>query len=291
MTGPLLRIPVRVALQPRLILCVPAARLAEGLAPAARFPRLPTAVASVLGGHTEPIDVRVYDQGRCPDDDRALRKWLLSCAALLGEEARFLMVLTNDANRRPRSGLWAVMAMALVLARGLPGCLILDPDASRSLSLPSSKSFFTTTTQIRAADHIGVYDVGARIGRACISTIGMVKFGLPELELRDLPDYATPLAPPVLQACAQRPIARALDAVAADSGVRHVDVPDRLWVDRAPVARATGMRIQGDRSDGVEVGLDYRGAIRIGPPPRDHRHLGEWILSAGGRLLAPRLAA
>jgi hypothetical protein len=291
-----LRIPIQSSLQPALIICVPASSLADRPVLKERYAALPKELARVVETHSEPIDVHVYDEGQCPAQGPGMREWLLAHAATLGNGARFLAVVTKDVNRPPRSGLWSVIAMALRIARELRGT-ILDPEAARSISSNPPRAFFPSTGRIHVAQHISVFFSEAGRDRGWMTTKGMSKFGLPELEVRDMPSYTSNFAP-VLNACAQRLVELTFNAVAQNAMVRHLALPARLQIDRALVGRANGLPFSTDLDDTAEVGLRFPSGklpdqrmIQIGPPNGDRRDLEEWVLSVGDQLLARRTAS
>jgi len=99
-----------------------------------------------------------------------------------------VLVLTQDLNIPPRSGLWSALSGALGIAEMLDG-VIFDPDALRIIAREEAARWFSPMGFVSVSRHIIVpFSVGDS-GLGWMTTRGLQKFGLPELELRDVPPH------------------------------------------------------------------------------------------------------
>ena len=136
------------------------------------------------------------------------------------EERRFraathtVFVGTPDLLMPPRVGLWASLTMARALAATLPGAVIVDPEFPRLLPLSAAREHLPMDGRVRVVDHILVpYSHDTQTGLLWITTKGMGRFGLPDLELRDVPpNLASPLLP-IVNGMAQWMVDRAMHHV------------------------------------------------------------------------------
>jgi len=127
------------------------------------------------------------------------------------EERRFLeathvvLIETVELLLPPRVGLWAAITAARGLATSLPGAVILDPEYPRLLPLSVAKEPLPEEGYLRAVDHILIpYSHDPRTEQLWMTTRGMGRFGLPDLELRDVPPNLAPSLLPVMNGVAQR---------------------------------------------------------------------------------------
>lgn len=136
------------------------------------------------------------------------------------EERRFrsathaIFVGTPDLMLPPRVGLWAALTMARALASAFPGAVIVDPEFPRLLPMSANREMIPADGRIRIVEHILVpYSHDPRTGLLWMTTKGMGRFGLPDLELRDVPpNLAEPLLP-VVNGVAQWAVDRAMHKV------------------------------------------------------------------------------
>src|SRR5262249_26886322 len=106
---------------------------------------------------------------------------------VFGAARHAVVIGCGDWNAPPRVGLWSALAMALGSAAHLDG-VIFDPDALRIVSRQAALEWFTDRGAIAASQHILVpFSVGHEDGLGWMTTRGLEKFGLPDLELRDVP--------------------------------------------------------------------------------------------------------
>jgi uncharacterized protein YegJ (DUF2314 family) len=109
----------------------------------------------------------------------------------------------------PRPGFWGTIALARALADSLPGGVVVDPEFPRLLPLSFARTSIPGDARLHLIDHILVpYSFDEKTGLLWITTKGMNRFGLPDLEMCDVPpNLAQPLLP-VMNGLAQR-LARA----------------------------------------------------------------------------------
>ncbi len=126
------------------------------------------------------------------------------------EERRFrnathaIQITTADLTIPPRVGLWTAIAYARALASALPGGVILDPEYPRLLSLTENRENIPVDGRIRISEHILVpFSRNQESGLVWMTTRGMGRFGLPDLEFRDVPPHLANLLTPVLHGVAQ----------------------------------------------------------------------------------------
>jgi hypothetical protein len=97
-----------------------------------------------------------------------------------------VVIRTRDSIRKPRLGLWAVIAGARAAASQLDG-VVLDPILPKVRPIADNTAELPAKLDVHIGNHIVVpFSVGDT-GLAWMTTSGMAKFGLPDLELWDLP--------------------------------------------------------------------------------------------------------
>ena len=125
------------------------------------------------------------------------------------EERRFrnathaIVIGSPDLLVAPRIGLWSVIATARGIAGALPGGVIVDPEFPRLLPLEQMNEDLPSDGAIRVPDHILIpYSSDARTGLLWITTKGMARFGLPEIEVRGAPPNLAASMMPVMNGLA-----------------------------------------------------------------------------------------
>lgn len=284
-----IRIPIQPSLEPALVICLPPDAELDSASVEDGRQLLPPRLRDLLLGHPEPIDVRIYDPGVVP------HPWLAANIDALDKGTRFLVVTTKDVNAPPRLGLWTVLATSMMLARSFKGA-IFDPDAHDVVRAHPEPGFLAPDGRIVAIRHIKIlYSVQGT--RGWMTTKGLPKFGLPELEIRDLPRPLMPLAA-VMNAVAQALIDRTLATVAADPTATEASVELPIHIDRAavdlanewdrPARHGPASATVSLRYPSVEPGLAP--LIRIMQPPGETVPHHEWLRALGDRLLATELS-
>lgn len=121
------------------------------------------------------------------------------------EATHVVVIEATDLLLPPRVGLWATTAAARALAGGMASAVILDPQYPRLLPLSSHAEPLPVDGRIRVVDHILVpYSTDPDTGLLWITTKGMDRFGLPEMEIKDVPPGLAASLVPVVNALGQR---------------------------------------------------------------------------------------
>lgn len=102
------------------------------------------------------------------------------------EATHMVAIFAEDLLSPPRFGFWAALGAARALAEASGG-VILDPDFPRLLKLDSIQEDLPADGRIQVTDHILVPQSVDQRGLMWMTTKGVSKFGLPELEIRDAP--------------------------------------------------------------------------------------------------------
>jgi len=205
-----------------------------------------------------------------------------------------VLVTGEDLNVRPRIGMWAVLAAALGVSEFLQG-VVFDPDALRIIDPDKAGRWFSATGEIGVTHHIIVpFSIGDR-GLGWMTTRGLQKFGLPDLELRDVPPNLNQLSV-LMNAVAQFLVEETFRSVAESKNkVAQLSIAAEIGVDRALVARAGARKPNGDPAAGgaATVALRYDSTervpgppmIRIERPPGFTGDTGIWLNQVAGQLL------
>ncbi len=232
-----------------------------------RRPQLdvPPGLSDILARHPAQVEGRIYDPGTEVD------AWLAGQLADRIGSHRLIAVQTDDLNAQPRTGLWLTMLTAMRIALEFGG-EVYDPDALRTVDLQQLEGYLEIDGRIDVRDHITIpYSYGSA-GRIWMTTKGMRKFGLPELEVRELPPESRWFWC-ILSDVAQRLVDMAFETVAADP---HADVL------RAPAAFDSDAALP-------FVGLSFtpgrspNGLVRL-LPPRPGVSVERWVATIGDRL-------
>jgi uncharacterized protein YegJ (DUF2314 family) len=205
-----------------------------------------------------------------------------------------VLVTGQDLNVRPRIGMWAVLTAALGVRELLQGA-VFDPDALRIIDPDKSARWSSPTGEIAVTQHIIVpFSIGDR-GLGWMTTRGLQKFGLPDLELRDVPPNLNQLSV-LMNAVAQFLVEETFRKVAESKGkIDQLSLAAEIGVDRALVARAGGRKPDSDSAAGgaATVALRYDSTdrvpgppmIRIERPPGFSGDTGIWLNHVASQLL------
>lgn len=104
------------------------------------------------------------------------------------EATHMVAIFAEDLPGPPRFGFWAALAAARALAEASGG-VILDPDFPRLLKVDSYGEGLPANGRVQITDHILVPQSVDQRGLMWMTTKGVSKFGLPELEIRDAPPH------------------------------------------------------------------------------------------------------
>lgn len=205
-----------------------------------------------------------------------------------------VLVTGQDLNVRPRIGLWAALAAALGVREFLQG-VVFDPDALRIIDPDKAAKWCSATGEIGVTHHIIVpFSIGDR-GLGWMTTRGLQKFGLPDLELRDVPPNLNQISV-LMNAVAQFLVEETFRRVAESKGkVDQLTIASEIGVDRALVARAGARKPDGDpaAARAATVALRYDSnermpgppMIRLERPPGFSGDSGIWLNQIAGQLL------
>jgi uncharacterized protein YegJ (DUF2314 family) len=113
------------------------------------------------------------------------------------EATHMVVVSAPDVINHPRIGLWSAIAASRALAEAAGG-VILDPEIPRLLPQDSHGEDIPADARINIPEHIILPVSTDRRGLAWMTSKGMGKFGLPELEIRDAPPNLAAMLMPVM---------------------------------------------------------------------------------------------
>jgi uncharacterized protein YegJ (DUF2314 family) len=302
------RLPVQPLLEPALYVYF----VADPERPSTRQPPLPPESPWLAEHVPEPLLPAVTEHRRCGlvrAFARTAREMpplpfsVLEGAGMGELEERVLRAATHallisaaDLNVPPRIGLTSALAAASEAADQLAG-VIVDPDALCVIRPEPARRALAASERVVAALHVLVsFSVDER-GAGWMTTRGMCKFGLPELEVRDVPPNLQLLAVP-LRGCAQLLIERAFQAV-ADHGpeARYALLEPAVRIDAELLARACQSDSAGACATGSAlVGLSFDGGrpdpagepmVRLLPPPGFAGEMGVWLHALMAALYGP----
>jgi uncharacterized protein YegJ (DUF2314 family) len=214
-----------------------------------------------------------------------------------------VLIHAPDAVIAPRAGLWAATAAAHGIASALDGIVFdpvlmnLVPSERLSESLLESMS---DGGRLLPVDHILVlFSVDER-GAGWMTTKGMEKFGLPNLEVRQAPPGLFDRLVHVMNGLAGRLIHTVMESPVTEGLPRSVALEREMRLGMEDIARAYGVdEMPYEPEDGVRgwtlVGLEYTGRGRRGmepfialvPPGGARIDQGEWLYGLLNDLLGP----
>lgn len=193
------------------------------------------------------------------------------------------LVLTQDLNIPPRAGMWSALSAALGIADMLDG-VIFDPDALRIIDRTAAPRWFTPMGLVSAARHVIVpFSVGDG-GVGWMTTRGLQKFGLPDVQLTEVPPNLDRLSI-LLNAVAQHLIDQGFKAALEKHGeISELELDDEVVVDQRLLARAVGQPEGGADARSTRVGLRFDAdsqppMITIVPPADVRLTQSEWLYS------------
>jgi uncharacterized protein YegJ (DUF2314 family) len=210
------------------------------------------------------------------------------------EERRFLEathgIVVNAPDLRGHSfvGFWAAIAAARALAAASGGA-IFDPVVGRLLPERTYLLPLPAEGAVAVGDHLMIPSSLDEKGRGWITTAGLRRFDLPELELRDAPPNLIDHLWVVVNAVAQL----LLEAISGKVGLEQVSQPTlalgpELRVDVAAIARSQGAVLEEPPAGArgwTTVRLEQtrggtaHGFLRIVRPHGTHAGHGEWLHS------------
>jgi hypothetical protein len=258
-------------------------------------PPLSEAVAAVPRAGLLSIDLRPADQLPPLPIELLQHMGLGELEERIARSAtHVVLVLAKDLNTHPRAGMWAAQAAALG-ARDLVQGVVFDPEALRVVKPDEAKDWFSPTGVVGVVQHIIVpFSIGDR-GLGWMTTRGLGKFGLPDLELRDVPPNLDKLNV-LMNAVGQYLVEATFREVAAHKGnVTKLQLPAEITVDRGFVARARPETPDesSTANSGATVALRFDSEqrtsgppmIRIERPPSFPGDTGIWLNHVAEQLL------
>ncbi|GAB4464785.1 MAG: hypothetical protein OHK0029_34960 [Armatimonadaceae bacterium] len=175
------------------------------------------------------LGMELHDRGAIPEPPVPL---LRAFAPGETEERRFrdathvVLIEASDLLLSPRVGLWTAIAAARALTEFLPGAVLLDPEFPRLMPLEMAQENLPENGYLRLVDHILIpYSQDSETGQMWMTTRGMARFGLPDLELHGVPPNLVSSLMPVLNGLAQRLTESAMRTVyrAVSSSRKNLD--------------------------------------------------------------------
>jgi uncharacterized protein YegJ (DUF2314 family) len=212
---------------------------------------------------------------------------------VLGAATQAVLISCADVNTPPGVGLWATLAAALAVGRRVRG-VIVDPDALRVVSSGAAVGWFTEHGAVAAQQHIVIrFSVRPDDGLGWMTTLGLRKFGLPDVELRDVPPNLHVLRR-LMNGVAQFLIEAALRHPTARAGRPSVlRIDEEIEVDPALLDRAEGRAADPARAQRSSIRLGIRfdlserapspAMIRV-LPPAGQDDSGVWLTEVGREL-------
>jgi uncharacterized protein YegJ (DUF2314 family) len=192
-------------------------------------------------------------------------------------------------------GLWAGLGASRAVAEALDG-VVFDPLYPRFLERESDSGRPPLGSRLAVSEHIAVPFSVDRRGLGWMTTTAMAKFGLPNLELSDvppdLPDGLMPVINAVAQTLAETAI---LEAHSNQGELRELRLGRELRIDIGQVARAFGSNppepeegVRGWTTVGLKLRKPRRGLepfLQLVPPRHFPAGQGEWLHSVLSDLL------
>ena len=200
----------------------------------------------------------------------------------------------QDLNVAPCLGLWTTLGAALAVRQALDG-VVFDPEALRIVK-PDALEWFTRRGAIAVAHHIIVPSSIGDTGLGWVTTRGLGKFGLPDLEVRDVPPNLNAPLHLFMDTVAQLLVEAALETVREKRlAATEMVMPAETAVDGGTLARAHSETPSDPKGERVSVPIGLRFApedrapevamIRLVPPRSYGNDTGVWLSNALDRLV------
>lgn len=212
-------------------------------------------------------------------------EWTSDATAQPSCGARVIAVRCTDIPGPRRPGLWAALSVAHALAELLGGCVV-DPRRSVASFGARARLRAPADGRVRAIHQLCVPSSRGRGREHWLSSVGMAHFGLPDLELVDVPDAELERGARLLLGVAQHVIEAAWLPPRDGAGKREVllTVGELHWAlggdaDAMPISTGRGWtRI----ALAFDAGRAWPELLRLGPPSgaRQWRDSGAWLRDA-----------
>jgi uncharacterized protein YegJ (DUF2314 family) len=201
-------------------------------------------------------------------------------------------VATRFVLRHPLLHLWAAEVVARAVAVKVEG-LVLDPIMPRVIPIARPPAPPPGDGRVAIAKQIIVPMSTSDDGALWMTTTGMQRFGLPNLEMRAVPPGLGKEVLPLMNGVAQRLLHEVLaQASAKDDPAEELVLPRVLEVTRNDLAAAYGQaKVDAPPATTVGVAFDGEGRagmepfVAIGPPPSFEGERGEWYYAAIAELV------
>jgi hypothetical protein len=211
-------------------------------------------------------------------------EWTSDATAQPSCGARVIAVRCVDIPGPRRPGLWAALSVAHALAELLGGCVV-DPRRSAASFGVRARLRAPADGRVRAIHQLCVPSSRGRGREHWLTSVGMAHFGLPDLELVDVPDLELERGARLLLGVAQHVIDTAW-LPPRDSGKREIllTVGELHWAlggdaDAVPLSTGRGwtrvaLQLEAERA--------WPELLRLGPPSgaRRWRDSGAWLRDA-----------
>lgn len=198
-----------------------------------------------------------------------------------------ILIQADDDTRLPHVGLWTAFAAACASAEVLGGT-IFDPAASRVVQLARLQRPLSQDGRIAVAKHVVVpFSIGEQ-GLGWMTTTGMVKFGLPDLEIVDIPPGLSDLAR-LMNATAQYLVGALDGRPEQDSRGSELELPAEPRVTFGDHEAANGRSGDGSRAARVAIRMTegspgQQSFLRLIKPADLKASHGEWLYQALNQL-------
>ncbi|MGE3852950.1 MAG: DUF2314 domain-containing protein, partial [Planctomycetota bacterium] len=215
-------------------------------------------------------------------------------ANVLDRATHAYLISGHDLPTSPRVGFWTAQALARSLATATSG-VILDVDCQRILPEEACSRSLPESGEIRITEHTLVITSAQDDGRCWVTTLGMQRFGLPNLEVRGVPMSMTSVMAPLVNAVSTELI----NIVSAHTAAAP-DEPIRLDAVRLTIQSLSGVTGEPDSDEDnnsddeltgtADIGLSYTEEtdlepfIRLHPPGEPDADPGPWINACAASL-------
>ncbi len=200
---------------------------------------------------------------------------------LLQRARRAIVVSGVDVPAPPRAGYWAGLCASRALALASGG-IVLDPDQRRIRPLAEYTEAPPLHGRLQIQRHILVPTSCCANGTYWVTSLGMDRLGLPNLQISEVPRLLVPEAQRLLNTVAQA-LVEGLEAHALAQLSMELDV---LEVSASAMGRALDLPVRASGSAHVGLRLEEKEGrepmIRLQPPPRGPfaGTVGEWLRAA-----------
>ena len=205
---------------------------------------------------------------------------------------RLIAVRCVDRRGPRRPGLWAALSIAAALAELLDGVVV---DPRRSLEVFGERKPLRppADARVRAIDHLCVPSSRGLSRRRWLSSVGMSHFGLPDLELVEVPESLAEIGARLLLGVAQHLIDSSWSPPQPGDHPREalLTIGELHWALGGEAVTLPATRGRGWTRVAIELdaGRAWPELLRVGPPlgARSWRDPGAWLRDAWADLIGP----